>query len=155
MVGIKRKQAPTTPGILTEKKIKKAGSSVQKLDAARPQREAASHTTSSAKPKTIANRAKQDILSSDSDEESATVGPSAQERGEAETDSDPIVESDTTEHSGGDDGVSWPSDEEEEIGAQGVQVNEKAIKAPDAVNFAKPAKAKEATKDFNDASTGM
>lgn len=33
--------------------------------------------------------------------------------GEAETDSDPIIESDTTEHSGEDDGVSWPSDDEE------------------------------------------
>ena len=33
---------------------------------------------------------------------------------EAETDSDPIVESDTTEHSGDDDGASWPSDEEED-----------------------------------------
>lgn len=32
---------------------------------------------------------------------------------EAETDSDPIIESDTTEHSGDDDGVSWPSDAEE------------------------------------------
>ena len=32
---------------------------------------------------------------------------------EAETDSDPIVESDTTDHSGDDDGVSWPSDEED------------------------------------------
>ncbi|SLM35619.1 pumilio domain-containing protein [Lasallia pustulata] len=31
---------------------------------------------------------------------------------EAETDSDPIIESDTTEHSGDDDGVSWPSDDE-------------------------------------------
>ena len=29
-----------------------------------------------------------------------------------ETDSDPIIESDTTEHSGDDDGVSWPSDGE-------------------------------------------
>ena len=29
----------------------------------------------------------------------------------AETDSDPIVESDTTDHSGDDDGVSWPSDD--------------------------------------------
>ncbi|KAL8704379.1 MAG: hypothetical protein Q9201_002448 [Fulgogasparrea decipioides] len=33
---------------------------------------------------------------------------------ETETDSDPIVESDTTEHSGGDDGVSWPSDDDVE-----------------------------------------
>ena len=32
---------------------------------------------------------------------------------ETETDSDPVVESDTTEHSGDDDGVSWPSDEDE------------------------------------------
>ncbi|KAL8715259.1 MAG: hypothetical protein Q9220_001217 [cf. Caloplaca sp. 1 TL-2023] len=31
---------------------------------------------------------------------------------EAETDSDPIVESDTTENSGDDDGVSWPSDDQ-------------------------------------------
>ncbi len=30
---------------------------------------------------------------------------------ETATDSDPIVESDTTEHSGDDDGASWPSDE--------------------------------------------
>lgn len=33
---------------------------------------------------------------------------------ETETDSEPIVESDTTEHSGDDDGVSWPSDEGED-----------------------------------------
>lgn len=32
---------------------------------------------------------------------------------ETATDSDPIVESDTTEHSGDDDGESWPSDNEE------------------------------------------
>lgn len=35
---------------------------------------------------------------------------------ETATDSDPIVESDTTSHSGDDDGVSWPSDEEVEAG---------------------------------------
>ena len=34
---------------------------------------------------------------------------------EAQTDSDPIVESDTTEHSGDDDGVSWPSDDQEDV----------------------------------------
>lgn len=33
---------------------------------------------------------------------------------ETETDSDPIVESDTTEHSGDDDGVDWPSDDGED-----------------------------------------
>lgn len=32
---------------------------------------------------------------------------------ETEPDSDPIVESETTEQSGEDDGVSWPSDEDE------------------------------------------
>ena len=32
---------------------------------------------------------------------------------EAETDSDPIIESDTTSQSGEDDGVSWPSDDED------------------------------------------
>lgn len=34
---------------------------------------------------------------------------------ETETDSDPIVESDTTEHSGDDDGISWPSDNGEDV----------------------------------------
>lgn len=34
---------------------------------------------------------------------------------EAETDSDPIVESDTTEQSGEDDGRSWPSDQENKL----------------------------------------
>lgn len=33
---------------------------------------------------------------------------------ETETDSDPIVESDTTEHSGDNDGVDWPSDDGED-----------------------------------------
>jgi hypothetical protein len=37
---------------------------------------------------------------------------------EAETDSDPIVESDTPEHSGEDDGVSWPSDDDDEGGVE-------------------------------------
>ncbi|MCJ1400182.1 pumilio domain member 6 [Xylographa trunciseda] len=37
---------------------------------------------------------------------------------EAQTDSDPIVESETTEQSGDDDGVSWPSDDEEEDGSR-------------------------------------
>ena len=32
---------------------------------------------------------------------------------ETEPDSDPIVESDTTDHSGSDNGVSWPSEEDE------------------------------------------
>ena len=37
---------------------------------------------------------------------------------ETEEDSDPIVESDTPEYSGEDDGVSWPSDEDD-TGGQG------------------------------------
>ena len=40
------------------------------------------------------------------------VESSASSNPEAETDSDPMIESDTTEHSGDDDGVSWPSDDE-------------------------------------------
>ncbi|KAL8785226.1 MAG: hypothetical protein Q9213_003495 [Squamulea squamosa] len=37
---------------------------------------------------------------------------------ETETDSDPIIESDTTEDSGDDDGVSWPSDHDEDLHKQ-------------------------------------
>ena len=40
---------------------------------------------------------------------------------EAETDSDPIIESDTASQSGEDDGVSWPSDDE---GGDGQKENE-------------------------------
>ena len=45
---------------------------------------------------------------------------------ETATDSDPIVESDTTSQSGGDDGVSWPSEEEAEESEdwEGVEVAE-------------------------------
>ena len=45
---------------------------------------------------------------------------------ETATDSDPIVESDTTSQSGDDDGVSWPSDEEIEAGEawEGVGVTD-------------------------------
>ena len=39
---------------------------------------------------------------------------------EAETDSDPIVESDTTDHSGSDNGVSWPSEDDEGEGQDTV-----------------------------------
>ena len=40
---------------------------------------------------------------------------------EAETDSDPIIESDTTSQSGEDDGVSWPSDNEGGDGQKEVE----------------------------------
>lgn len=68
---------------------------------------------------------------SSSEEEAALFGPSAQERGEAEWDSDPIVESDTTDHSGDDDGVSWPSDEDEAISTPAVAAKATGTKAKD------------------------
>ena len=57
---------------------------------------------------------------------------------EVETDSDPIVESDTASQSGDDDGVSWPSDEEQK---EELEDNEDGgIKiAADAANHEKPA----------------
>ena len=45
---------------------------------------------------------------------------------ETETDSEPIVESDTTENSGEDDGISWPSDEDEMV----VEVSSNTKKVP-------------------------
>lgn len=72
---------------------------------------------------------------------------------ETETDSDPIVESETTEHSGDDDGVSWPSDreeeEEEEEEEGGVELptntstgsaNSKSLSSRDSVKIAKNCK---------------
>ena len=41
---------------------------------------------------------------------------------EAETDSDPIIESDTTSQSGEDDGVSWPSDDQGGDGQKEVEL---------------------------------
>ena len=66
---------------------------------------------------------------------------------ETATDSDPLVESDTTSQSGDDDGVSWPSDEEtqaveewESVGAtDGNDDGGKKI-AAEAVDASKPAK---------------
>ena len=43
---------------------------------------------------------------------------------ETATDSDPIVESDTTSQSGDDDGISWPSEDEVESGEGGEDVGE-------------------------------
>ena len=48
-------------------------------------------------------------------ERKATKKFISEEEIEAETDSDPIIESDTTEHSGEDDGASWPSDDEQRL----------------------------------------
>lgn len=58
---------------------------------------------------------------------------------EAQTDSDPIVESDTTEHSGDDDGVSWPSDDDEGtnvIQKKDVRSKANGVKLP--LHFSKP-----------------
>ena len=73
------------------------------------------------------------------------------------TDSDPLVESDTTSQSGADDGVSWPSDdepdEEEEAAGDGVEEDEQndqdegggvKISATSANHDTRPAKAKPA-----------
>ena len=63
---------------------------------------------------------------------------------ETETDSEPIVESNTTSHSGDDDGVSWPSDHEgeefDELGGVSEEDNEDGgIKiAVEAANEAQP-----------------
>lgn len=68
---------------------------------------------------------------------------------ETETDSDPIVESETTEHSGDDDGVSWPSDREEEEEEGGVELptgastesaNSKSLPSRENVKIAKNCK---------------
>lgn len=45
-------------------------------------------------------------------EEESHKSPKPVQLLEAETDSDPIIESDTTSQSGEDDGVSWPSENE-------------------------------------------
>ena len=63
---------------------------------------------------------------------------------ETETDSEPIMESDTTSQSGDDDGVSWPSDDEgedgDELGGVSEEDNEDGgIKtAAEAANEAQP-----------------
>ncbi|KAL8998028.1 MAG: hypothetical protein Q9169_002868 [Polycauliona sp. 2 TL-2023] len=46
---------------------------------------------------------------------SSVIETSPSPNPEAETDSDPIIESDTTDHSGDDDGVSWPSDDDMDV----------------------------------------
>lgn len=64
---------------------------------------------------------------------------------EAETDSDPIVESDTTDQSGEDDGVSWPSDDEDNLEvvpkSNGKSNGEGGVKLPTAKNSTKTTEA--------------
>ncbi|KAL8929929.1 MAG: hypothetical protein Q9208_001073 [Pyrenodesmia sp. 3 TL-2023] len=49
---------------------------------------------------------------------------------ETAEDSDPIVESDTTEHSGDDDGVSWPSVEDADSGFSGDEGSDEGVPLP-------------------------
>lgn len=125
MAGIKRKQAPngSVPPIDARKKMKKGERPVKRSKTAKPPPQPASDSKSSSDSDTGDGGAN---LSSNDD--AAIHGPSAQERGEAETDSDPIVESDTTEHSGEDDGVSWPSDGEKDKTVESMRPNGKAVK---------------------------
>ena len=155
MAGIKRKEAPTSrnssKGAI--KKVKKDFVPVNKPKpvAPRPQSESDSEFSRASDTSTDDDG---EGVSLSSNEEAAILGPSAQERGEAESDSDPIVESDTTEQSGEDDGVSWPSDGDEDPGSAKPQANGKAKRAVDGGDSAKPAKAKEIAMGSNDASTG-
>ena len=72
---------------------------------------------------------------------------------ETATDSDPIVESDTTSQSGDDDGVSWPSDEEVEADEawEGAEVADdkehEGVKIAETVGASKPGKKLQDTKD--------
>ena len=59
----------------------------------------------------INGKTKKPRITSGYEEHKATKPTIPRKELEAETDSDPIIESDTTEHSGEDDGVSWPSDD--------------------------------------------
>ena len=59
---------------------------------------------------------------------------------ETATDSDPIVESDTTSQSGVDDAVSWPSDEEEKDVGVANSNDEEGMKIAEATVASKPAK---------------
>lgn len=53
---------------------------------------------------------------------------------ETAEDSDPIVESDTTEHSGDDDGVSWPSDEDAENEVSGDDGSDEGVPLPESTS---------------------
>lgn len=59
---------------------------------------------------------------------------------ETETDSEPIVESDTTENSGEDDGVSWPSDEDEMVVEASSSRKEAHVENPTREGGEKPTK---------------
>lgn len=150
MAGIKRKEAPNARDNLAiaKKKPKKKIAAVQTPKILAPPRESTNDAESASTSSD--EEAGADFSSID---QAAVLGPSAQERGEAETDSDPIAESDTTEQSGDDDGTSWPSDDEEEATVVTSKTKSKAEKVADGKD-AKHPKGNGVAKGSNDASIG-
>lgn len=77
---------------------------------------------------------------------------------ETATDSDPIVESDTTSQSGDDDGVSWPSDEKVEADedGEGVEIaNDKEDGGVKIAEEARASKSAEKVPSTKDTTSGM
>ncbi|KAI4114049.1 MAG: hypothetical protein LQ345_005101 [Seirophora villosa] len=82
-----------------------------------------------------------------------TLKPHAAARDlETATDSDPIVESDSTEHSGDDDGVSWPSDDESKSQQDGDNSPHEGVPLPE-ISAKKDSKARAPTNESNGLST--
>lgn len=77
---------------------------------------------------------------------------------ETATDSDPLVESDTTSQSGDDDGVSWPSGDEVEAGEHWEGVGVPSDDAEEGVKIAEAADASKSVKkvpNTNGTASGM
>ena len=114
MAGIKRKPVPASQSHDTAKTMKtNQPNSPSKRRKIIPQPASPSSDSDTDSDSIDSNSSQGGVYVISEEEQAALFGPNAQERGEAETDSDPIIESDTTEHSGDDDGVSWPSDDDE------------------------------------------
>ncbi|KAL8956288.1 MAG: hypothetical protein Q9193_006153 [Seirophora villosa] len=71
---------------------------------------------------------------------------------ETATDSDPIFESDSTEHSGDDDGVSWPSGDESKSQQDGDNNPHEGVPLPE-ISSKKDSKARAPTNESNGLST--
>ncbi|KAL8981122.1 MAG: hypothetical protein Q9177_005673 [Variospora cf. flavescens] len=71
---------------------------------------------------------------------------------ETATDSDPIIESDSTEHSGDDDGVSWPSDDDSKSQQSDDHNPDEGVPLPE-ISSQKDTKAKTPSKESNSLST--
>ena len=77
---------------------------------------------------------------------------------ETATDSDPLVESDTTTQSGDDDGISWPSDDEVEASEHWKGVGVAGDNAEEGVKIAEAADASKSVKkvpNINSTASGM